>query len=140
MAHRVDKVAAQLREELSAIIARDIHDPRLALLSVVDVDVSPDLRNARVRVSTLGGDEQRQAAMAALEHALGFIRHELASRLRDNLRQIPQVRFVDDRNIEYAVHISQVLSGLHPANQDSGGPGSPDEGSRQDQREPADDA
>jgi ribosome-binding factor A len=113
MAHRVDKVAAQLQEELSAIIAREIDDPRLQLVSVTGVDVSPDLRNARAHVSTLGGDEKRRDALAALEHARGFIRHELAARLRNNLRRVPEVRFVDDRNIEYAVHIGQVINTLH---------------------------
>ena len=109
--HRVDKVAAQLQVEISGILA-ELRDPRLGLISVVSVDVSPDLRNARVHVSTLGGDDDHRELMAVLDHAHGFVRHELAARLR-NLRRIPNLRFVDDRNIEYAVRIDEVLAKLH---------------------------
>jgi ribosome-binding factor A len=112
MPHRVDKVAAQLREEISAILSQRLKDPRLGLVSVIEVDISPDLGNARVHVSTLGGEDERQELMKALEHARGFIRHELAVRLR-NLRRVPDIRFVDDRNIEYAVHIGRVLESIH---------------------------
>ena len=119
MPHRVDKVAAQLREELSEILARRVHDPRVARMTVQEVDVSPDLQNARVRVSTLGSDAERADGLKALEHARGFIRHELAHRLR-TLRRVPELRFVDDRNIEYAVHIGEVMKHLHDNEQDAG--------------------
>ena len=109
--HRVDKVAAQLQVEISGVLA-ELRDPRLGLISVVSVDVSPDLRNARVHVSTLGDDDDHRELMAVLDHAHGFVRHELAARLR-NLRRIPTLRFVDDRNIEYAVRIEEVLENLH---------------------------
>src|SRR6266851_1985369 len=112
MPHRVDKVAAQLREELSEILSQRVRDPRVGMMTVVDVDVSPDLRTARVRVSTLGSDAERRQAMEALEHARGFVRRQLALRLR-SLRRVPELRFVDDRNIEYAVHIGQVIQELH---------------------------
>jgi len=109
--HRVDKVAAQLQVELSSILG-DLRDPRVGLISVVDVDLSPDLRQARVRVSTLGGDDDHARLMEVLQRARGFVRHELASRMR-HLRRVPDIRFVDDRNIEYAVHIEQVIEELH---------------------------
>ncbi|MEA2645427.1 MAG: ribosome-binding factor [Chloroflexota bacterium] len=118
--HRVDKVAAQLQVEISGILA-ELRDPRVGLISVVSVDLSPDLRNARVHVSTLGGDDDHRALMDVLEHAQGFVRHELAARLR-SLRRIPSVRFVDDRNIEYAVRIEQVLDGLHLHDNDPANP------------------
>jgi len=123
MAHRVEKVAAQLQEELSAILVREVKDPRLTLISVVEVDVSPDLRNARVHVSTLGGERERMVMMEVLEHARGFIRHELAERLRSNMRRVPELRFVSDRNIEYAAHINEVLRDLdaHQVEEGSGG-------------------
>jgi ribosome-binding factor A len=108
MSHRVDKVASQLREEISDILVRRLKDPRVGFVSVVGVDVAPDLSNARVKVSSLGSDEERQAAVQALEHARGFIRHELRVRLRE-MRRIPELRFVDDHNIEYAAHIGEVI-------------------------------
>jgi ribosome-binding factor A len=110
--HRVDKVAAQLQIEISGILAQRLRDPRVGLISVVDVDVSPDLRQARVRVSTLGGDEDHAALMEVLEHARGFVRKELALRMR-NLRRLPDIKFIDDRNTEYAVHIEQMIEELH---------------------------
>jgi ribosome-binding factor A len=119
MSHRVDKVAAQLREELSEILSR-LSDPRVGLVSVIEVEVTPDLASARVKVSSLGDDEEHRARMEALEHARGFVRRELARRLRSNLRRVPEIRFIDDRNIEYAVHISQVLDEILPGDAENG--------------------
>ena len=115
MGHRVDKVAAQVQAELSAVL-RELDDPRVRMASIIEVDLSPDLRNARVRCSTLGGDAEHAEMMAALTRARGHIRHELAARLRNNLRRVPELSFVDDRNIEYAVHIGTILEELkeHP--------------------------
>lgn len=110
--HRTEKVAAQLQFELSEVL-RDLRDPRLGLITVIAVDVTPDLRRAHVRVSTLGGDAEHRELMKALDHARGFVRHELALRLRNNLRRVPELDFVDDRNTEYAVHITEVLESLH---------------------------
>ncbi|MEA2683469.1 MAG: ribosome-binding factor [Chloroflexota bacterium] len=111
MPHRVDKVAAQLQEEISAVL-RTLDDPRVGMASVVEVEVTPDLRFARVRVSALGGDDEHDALMTALGKARGHIRHELAARLRNNLRRVPELTFVDDRNIEYAVHIGALIESL----------------------------
>ncbi|MFN2466270.1 MAG: 30S ribosome-binding factor RbfA [Candidatus Dormibacteria bacterium] len=114
MPHRVDKVAAQLQEELSAVL-RTLDDPRVRLATIVNVDISPDLRHARVRVSTLGGDAEHAEMIAALTRARGHVRHELASRLRNNLRRVPDLAFVDDRNTEYAVHIGALIETLKVA-------------------------
>ena len=111
MPHRTDKVAAQLHGELSAIL-RTLDDPRLAQATIIEVDVSPDLANARVRVSTLGGDAEHTEMIAALQRARGHIRHELAQRLRNNLRRVPALNFMDDRNTEYAVHIGSLIETL----------------------------
>ena len=111
MAHRVDKVSAQLQAELSDVL-RTLSDPRVSLATVISVDVSPDLQNAKVRVSTLGGDAEHAEMMAALGRARGHVRHELAARLRNNLRRVPTLTFIDDRNTEYAVHIGALIETL----------------------------
>ena len=111
MPHRSDKVAAQLHEELSAIL-RTLADPRLAQANIVEVSLSPDLQIARVRVSTLGGDAEHKAMIEALQRARGHVRHDLAQRLRNNLRRVPELRFIDDRNTEYAVHIGALIETL----------------------------
>jgi ribosome-binding factor A len=117
--HRADKVAAQLQEELSTVL-RTLSDPRLELASVVQVDVSADLGLARVRVSTLGGDAEHGEMMVALARARGHIRHELAARMRNNLRRVPQLTFVDDRNIEYAVRLGSLMDSLKEDDQKDG--------------------
>ncbi|MGI8608116.1 MAG: 30S ribosome-binding factor RbfA [Candidatus Dormibacteria bacterium] len=120
MPHRADKVAAQLHEELSVIL-RALSDPRLAQASIVEIDMSPDLQNAKIRVSTLGGDAEHKDMMEALQRARGHVRHELAQRLRNNLRRVPELRFIDDRNTEYAVHIGSLIETLKDAGAENGG-------------------
>jgi ribosome-binding factor A len=112
MSVRVEKVAAQLRDEISDILARRVSDPRVGLVAVIEVDLSPDLGVAKVHVSTIGNNDERRASMAALDHARGFVRRELAAQMR-NLRRIPEIRFVDDHNMEYAIHIGEVIEQLH---------------------------
>jgi ribosome-binding factor A len=85
--HRVERVAAQLRQEISAIIIRDIKDPRVEMASITEVKLSPDLRNAIVRVSVVGEPDSQRAAIAGLVRAKGFIRHELGTRLTNRLQR-----------------------------------------------------
>ncbi|TMF58087.1 MAG: 30S ribosome-binding factor RbfA [Chloroflexi bacterium] len=106
--HRVERVAAQLREEISAIIIRDLKDPRVEMATITEVKLSPDLRNAIVRVSVVGEPDSQRAAIAGLVRAKGFIRHELGTRLT-NLRFAPDIRFELDEGISYSVRISQLL-------------------------------
>jgi len=108
---RRERVAEQLREEISLLIAHDIKDPRVRFASISSVSVSPDLRSARVMVSALGEDSRRHEAVAALRHAEGFVRAQLGHRL-ENLRSIPHLRFELDESIAYSVHISGVLRDL----------------------------
>lgn len=106
--HRVERVAAQLRQEISAIIVRDLKDPRVEMATITEVKLSPDLRNATVKVSVVGEPENQRAAIDGLQHAKGFIRHELGSRL-SNLRFAPDLNFQLDRGIAYSVHVSELL-------------------------------
>lgn len=106
--HRVERVAAQLRQEISEIIVRDLKDPRIGMATITEVKLSPDLRNATVKVSVVGDGESRQAAIDGLEHAKGFIRHELGARL-SNLRFAPDLRFQLDEGVAYSVRVSQLL-------------------------------
>ena len=106
--HRVERVAAQLRQEISAIIIRDLKDPRVEMASITEVKLSPDLRNATVKVSVVGEPENQRAAIDGLQHAKGFIRRELGTRLT-NLRFAPELRFQLDEGIAYSVRVSQLL-------------------------------
>lgn len=106
--HRVERVASQLQEEISAIIMRDLKDPRIGMTSITEVKLTPDLRSANVKVSVVGETESQHAAIKALDHAKGFIRRELGTRLT-NLRFAPELHFQLDEGIAYSVRINQLL-------------------------------
>ena len=92
--HRSQRVSVAVKEELAEIIGFELDDPRLAMVDVTDVTVSPDSRHATVKVSLSGGEHDLNQAMAALDHARHYLRHELASRL--NLRKVPELHFEPD--------------------------------------------
>jgi ribosome-binding factor A len=106
--YRADQVGEQVREEIMSIIRRDLKDPRIGFVSITAVRMSPDLRQARVRVSVLGNPEEKEASIAGLVSAKGVIRHELGRRLQ-NLKFSPDLRFEIDPSIEYSVHIAELL-------------------------------
>ena len=111
MSRRTDRVDDLIRQELSQLILRELADPRVRLATVSAVHVTPDLRKARVEVSVLGEEPTREAAVAALRHAAGFLRRQLGSRLR--LRATPELDFTLDRGAEHSAHIASLLETLH---------------------------
>jgi ribosome-binding factor A len=116
--YRTTQVGAQVREEMMRIIQRELKDPRIGFVSITAVRMSPDLRQARVRVSVLGTPEEQKASLKGLISAKGLIRHELGRRLQ-NLKFSPDLRFELDPSIEYAVHISELLKEVLPPESDS---------------------
>lgn len=112
MSRRTQQVEDLLRTEISQILLRRIHDPRVRLASVSEVDVSPDLKRAVVQVSVIGTDEEREASIEALRHAQGYIRSCLAKDLK-RMRSIPELVFQLDRGPEYSQKISDLLEKLH---------------------------
>ena len=111
--YRADQVGEQVREEIMSIIRRDLKDPRIGFVSITAVRMSPDLRQARVRISVLGNPKEKKASMAGLVSAKGVIRHELGRRLQ-NLKFSPDLRFELDPSIEYSVHIAELLKEVLP--------------------------
>lgn len=118
MSRRTHKVEDLLRAEISQIILRRIQDPRVRMASVSEVDVSPDLKRAVVRISILGTDDEREATIEALRHAQGFIRSCLAKDLK-RMRSIPELVFELDRGPEYSQRISDLLEKLHDQEHES---------------------
>ncbi|HKE04119.1 MAG TPA: 30S ribosome-binding factor RbfA [Blastocatellia bacterium] len=98
MNHRSHRLAEELKNEISAIIAQEVKDPRVGFATVTEVEVSPDLRHARVLVSVLGSPEEKRETFEALAHATGYIRHLVGARVR--LRHTPELSFVYDDSIE----------------------------------------
>jgi len=108
MTRRTDRVADLVRAELSQIILRRLQDPRVRLTTVTDVNLSPDLRHARVSVSVVGDEAERQASLDALQHAAGFLRSRLAQSL-SRMKNVPELQFELDRGAEYTQRISELL-------------------------------
>ena len=111
MSRRTDRVEDLLRAELSELILRRVNDPRVRLATVNSIEVSPDLRRARVLLSVLGSDEDRRACLDGLRHARGFLRSQLARNLR-HMKAIPELHFELDTGAEYSQHISSILDSL----------------------------
>ena len=105
--YRINRVKELLRRELSDIV-QHLGDPRLLMLTVVDVELTRDLKSAKVFVSSLGDKEQQLSAMAALQQALGFIRREVAKRV--SMRQVPELSLVYDHTAERAARVGALLN------------------------------
>ena len=117
MSRRMERVADLLRVELSQLVMREVHDPRVKLATVTSVTVSPDLGRAVVKISALGSEEQRLESIEGLRHAKGFLRTELAHRLR--LRITPELAFELDRRAEHSQQISDLLESLNVGDESS---------------------
>ena len=104
---RIKRVEELLRQEISKILLYELQDPRESFITVTGVEVSRDLKNARVGVSVLGSESDTKKAMAKCRHASGFIQHELCSRI--DLRYTPVLSFYNDTGPEKSVKISQIL-------------------------------
>ena len=104
---RTDKLDSLLLREISMIISQDINDPKLGFPTVTEVDVSPDLNNAKVYVSFLGKNYKKRDGIDTLRRAKGHIKSELAKRLK--LRKIPDLTFVVDDTLDKADRIEELL-------------------------------
>ncbi len=109
---RQRRIADLVRQHIATILLREVQDPRIRLASVSSVSMTPDLKRAHVRISTLGRDEERDEVIEALERAAGFLRRQLAVHLR-GLRVSPELVFELDRGAEHSQHISDLLEQLH---------------------------
>jgi ribosome-binding factor A len=104
---RIARLRELLKQETSAILQRDLRDPRVGFVSVTDVELSPDLRHAKIFVSIMGDAEAKARTMDGLVSAQGFIRTELARRIR--LRHMPEVAFRIDESIERGARVARLL-------------------------------
>lgn len=104
--HRVNKVRELLYREFSDIV-QNLKDPRIALVTVVDAEVSADLKHSRMFVSVMGSDEEKREAVVALGKALGYIRYEIAQRIR--MRHVPEINVVYDNTAERAARLTSLI-------------------------------
>lgn len=102
------RINGEVQKVLSTLISREIKDPRInPMTSVVSVEVSPDLKTARVYISVLGDEESKEETRKGLKSAASFMRGQLAKTL--NLRNTPELTFIIDNSIEYGVHMSHLI-------------------------------
>ena len=109
-----NRINGEVLRELSSIIRDEVKDPRIdPLLTVTREEVTPDLQFCKCYVSSLGSDEMLEDSIEGLKSAGGFIRRELAHRV--NLRKTPELQFVADRSMEYAIEMSKKIEELAKA-------------------------
>lgn len=102
------RINGEVQKELSKIISQEIKDPRIhPMTSVVQVEVAPDLKHAKVYISVLGNEQQREDTYAGLRSAAPYIRSLLAKSI--NLRNTPELHFVMDQSIEYGINMSKMI-------------------------------
>ncbi len=109
MTERTARLDQLLREEISAIIARDIADPRVGFVTVTEVDVAPDLGHATVWVSVIGDEATRRSSLRALGRAMPYVRHRLGSL---HLRRIPELHLRHDDSVERGTRVLQLIDEL----------------------------
>ncbi len=113
VSRRSERASKLIQREISGLLEREVNDPRLGrLISVTEVTLSPDLKQARVFVSTMGSDANKEDMLAGLHDAAGFLRRELASHLK--LRYAPELSFHYDDSIERGARLLKTISELTP--------------------------
>ncbi len=117
MAHRrTARVADLVKQEVSQIIQHEMKDPRVGFVTVTSVEVSIDLRHARIYFSVLGSQADLEASLEGLERARGYIRTQLGRRIK--LRHVPELLFRYDESFDYAQRISNVMKGIESTEND----------------------
>jgi len=119
--HRDRRVADLLREVLAELVRRDVRDPRVGMVTITAVRVSPDLKHARVFVSSLGKPEVREASVDALNHAAPFLRRSLGKTVR--LKYVPALVFIADTALDTGLRVERILDEIR----DEQGPHAGDE-------------
>ncbi|KAF1682982.1 MULTISPECIES: 30S ribosome-binding factor RbfA [unclassified Veillonella] len=115
---RVRKLQEFIKQEVSSMLMRGLKDPRIGFVTVTDVEVTGDLRQATIYVSLFGKDEEKKASLQALRHAAGHVRSELGKVLR--LRYIPEISFDADTSLDYSMHIESLLHDIKKDEEEHG--------------------
>jgi ribosome-binding factor A len=110
MSQRTDRVDELLRQEIGVLLAKEIADPRIGFVTITDVETTPDLRHAKVWVSVIGGRADQKETLRALQHSMGFIRHELGRTLR--IKRIPDLHVHLDDTAERGTRVLRLLDDI----------------------------
>lgn len=108
MSHRIERVNTLIRRELSELIQYELRDPRIdEFITVTEVDTSPDLKYAKIYISSMSGQREEQKILGVLNSAAGFLRTALANKIR--IRYTPELHFVWDNSIEHGDRILRLI-------------------------------
>ncbi|HET6262943.1 MAG TPA: 30S ribosome-binding factor RbfA [Chloroflexia bacterium] len=110
MTRRQIQVGDEIKQIVSVLLQRELKDPRIGFVTITGVQVTQDLKYARIHVSVMGSKEEQWATMDALTSARGFIRREIASRME--IRYVPEIQFRLDKGAEYSDQIARLLNEL----------------------------
>ena len=105
---RRDRISEQIRRELAEVIQSELKDPRVGMISLTDVEVSPDYAHAKVYFSSMAGSDTLDSVQAGLQQASGCLRSELGKRI--SIHMIPQLHFVFDDSLERGAELSKLIS------------------------------
>lgn len=109
---RTDRINEQLRQEVSILVRDAVRDPRVGLVTITAVETSPELDHAKVYVSVMGDDAEKEAALQGLKSAAPFIRSQLSKEL--HMRRVPELHFQYDRVLAEASRIESLLREVLP--------------------------
>ena len=108
---RPQRLALQIQQEVSLMISRNMKDRRVGFVTVTGVQLSPDFRHARIFISLMGSDSEKEESLETLNHASGWVRHELGQRIR--MKFLPEIFFQLDTSQEYGAHIDRLIDEIH---------------------------
>jgi ribosome-binding factor A len=108
---RPQRIALQIQHEVSLMISRDMKDRRIGFVTVTGVQMSPDLRHAKIFISLMGSDDEKKESLVTLNHATGWIRRELGQRIR--MKFLPDIVFLKDTSQEYGERIDRLIGEIH---------------------------
>lgn len=112
---RSERLSELMQEELSDIIRREVKDPRIGeFCTIMHVEVSDDLRHAKVSVSIMGDETQQKKTLIGLKNATGFIRREIGQRI--GIRHTPELVFVLDKSVDYSFEIDRLIKDFYKEN------------------------
>ena len=111
---RVEKLQELIKQEVGKMLLTDLKDPRIGFVTVTHVDVTGDLREAKIFVSIMGNEEQVKDSWQGLQSSIGFIRREIGQRIR--LRFTPTIAFALDTSLDYSEHIQKLLLQIEKEN------------------------
>jgi ribosome-binding factor A len=118
MSYRPERLAEAIKKEVSELLFHDLKDPRLGFVTITAVEVSPDLRMAKIYASVYGPADEQKTALEALARAGGFIRSELGKRIK--LRHTPEITFKLDQSISRGVRVMELLKEIKSPEGDQG--------------------